>query len=53
MLGCCQTQKVRLLWAVGVPVEETEIAMKALGRLSKSKWLTHRQCTNTSELIEV
>lgn len=50
MLGGCQDQKIRLLWAVCVPLEETEIAMKILGKMSKSEWLTHRQCRNTSDL---
>ena len=36
-LGCCQDLKVRLLWALCVLVEETEIALKALGKLAKSE----------------
>lgn len=51
MLCACQDQKIRLLWAVHIPLEEeTEIAMKMLGKMSKSEWLTHRQCRNTSDL---
>lgn len=42
-----------MLQAACVPVEETEKALKAWGKLSKSKWLTRRQGTNPSELIKV
>lgn len=45
-----QNQKIRLLWAARVPLEETELAMKMLGKMSKSEWLTHRRCRNTSGL---